>query len=46
MLHAGDSDSTGCIAGALFGAYYGNVNLPNKISDIELKNKLDNIMNY
>merc|ERR1712196_402404 len=23
VLHRGDNDSTGCIAGALFGAYYG-----------------------
>ncbi len=45
MLHAGDSDSTGCIAGALFGAYYGNVNLPSNLTDIELKIKLDNLFN-
>ena len=45
MLHAGDSDSTGCIAGALFGAYYGNVNLPSNLIDIELKIKLDNLFN-
>tara|TARA_Y200000002_G_scaffold381876_2_gene397128 strand:- start:938 stop:2077 length:1140 start_codon:yes stop_codon:yes gene_type:complete len=45
MLHAGDSDSTGCIAGALFGAYYGNVNLPSNLTDIELKNKLDKLFN-
>lgn len=45
MLHAGDSDSTGCIAGALFGAYYGNINLPSNLTDIELKIKLDNLFN-
>ena len=45
MLHAGDSDSTGCIAGALFGAYYGNVNIPNNLTDIELKIKLDKLFN-
>jgi ADP-ribosylarginine hydrolase len=45
MLHAGDSDSTGCIAGALFGAYYGNVNLPNNLTDIELKIRLDKLFN-
>ena len=39
------SDSTGCIAGALFGAYYGNVNLPSNLTDIELKIKLDNLFN-
>lgn len=44
MLHAGDSDSTGCIAGAFFGAYYGNVNIPNNLSQIELKNELDNLI--
>ena len=45
MLHAGDSDSTGCIAGALFGAYYGNANLPNNLTDIELKIRLDKLFN-
>ncbi len=44
MLHAGDSDSTGCIAGALFGAYYGNVNIPENLTHIELKDKLDNLI--
>lgn len=28
MLHAGDSDSTGTIAGAWFGAFYGLDNVP------------------
>jgi len=45
MLHAGDSDSTGCIAGALFGAYYGNVNIPKNLTQIELQNQLDNLFN-
>jgi ADP-ribosylarginine hydrolase len=45
MLHAGDSDSTGCIAGALFGAYYGNVNIPKNLTQIELKDELDNLIN-
>lgn len=41
MLHGGDSDSTGCIAGALFGAYYGNANIPINLSKIELQKDLD-----
>ena len=45
MLHAGDSDSTGCIAGALFGAYYGNVNIPKNLTQIELKDELDKLIN-
>ena len=45
MLHGGDSDSTGCIAGALFGAYYGDVNLPKNLTQIELKNQLDSLFN-
>lgn len=45
MLHAGDSDSTGCIAGALFGAYWGNVNIPENLTHIELKTELDNLIN-
>ena len=45
MLHAGDSDSTGCIAGALFGAYYGNVNIPKNLTEIELQNQLDQLFN-
>ena len=43
MLHAGDSDSTGCIAGALFGALYGNVKLPTNYDDFDLKGHLNNI---
>lgn len=45
MLHAGDSDSTGCIAGAFFGAYYGNINLPDNLTDIEFKNQLNDLFN-
>ena len=45
MLHAGDSDSTGCIAGALFGAYWGNVDIPENLTHIELKSELDNLFN-
>tara|TARA_B100000886_G_scaffold315518_2_gene253523 strand:- start:218 stop:1372 length:1155 start_codon:yes stop_codon:yes gene_type:complete len=43
MLHAGDSDSTGCIAGALFGALYGNVNLPSNYDNFDLKVDFNNI---
>ena len=36
MLHAGDSDTTGCIAGAFYGAYYGDkVKLLDNLLDIE-----------
>ena len=45
MLHGGDCDTTGCIAGALFGAYYGNVDLPKNLTQIELQNQLDNLFN-
>lgn len=45
MLHAGDSDATGCIAAALFGAYYGNVNLPHNLTLIDLQDQLDDITN-
>jgi ADP-ribosylarginine hydrolase len=35
MLHGGDSDSTGTIAGAWFGAFYGLDNVPaNHLEDI------------
>lgn len=34
-LHAGDSDSTGCIAGAFYGAYYSKFDLPQNMFDIE-----------
>jgi len=39
MLHAGDSDSTGCIAGALYGAYYGRFVLPKNLYKIEFYDK-------
>ena len=42
MLHSGISHSTGCIAGAFFGAYYGKTNLPNNILKID-KKILDNL---
>lgn len=34
-LHSGDSDSTGCIAGAFYGAYYSKFDLPQNMFDIE-----------
>ena len=45
MLHAGDSDSTGCIAGALFGAYYGDVNLPKNYDNFDYDKVLNNLFN-
>lgn len=42
MLHSGLSHTTGCIAGAFFGAYYGKTNLPNNILKID-KKILDNL---
>ena len=44
MLHSGLTNVTGCIAGALFGAYYGNKDLPNNLSNIELKDKLNKLV--
>ena len=44
MLHSGQTNVTGCIAGALFGAYYGNKDLPNNLSNIELKDKLNKLV--
>lgn len=38
-LHAGDSDSTGCIAGAFFGAYYGKFDLPQNMFNVEFYEK-------
>ena len=35
MLHSGQSHTTGCIAGALFGAYYGKTNLPSNLLDLD-----------
>ena len=39
-LHAGDSDSTGCIAGAFYGAYYGKFDLPQNMFNIEFYEKI------
>ena len=38
-LHSGDSDSTGCIAGAFYGAYYGKFDLPKNMFNIEFYEK-------
>ena len=41
MLHVGDSDTTGCIAGAFHGAYYGNkVKLVDNLKDVEFANEI------
>jgi ADP-ribosylglycohydrolase len=32
MLHVGDSDTTGTIAGAFYGAYYGNTNISKRMT--------------
>ena len=47
MLHSGLSHTTGCIAGAFFGAYYGKTDLPNNILKIDKKilQNLDIIFN-
>jgi ADP-ribosylglycohydrolase len=42
MLHSGLSHTTGCLAGAFFGAYYGNMNLPKNLLNLD-KNILDNL---
>ena len=42
MLHSGLSHTTGCIAGAFFGAYYGKTNIPNNLLNID-KNILDEL---
>ena len=44
MLFPGQSNIIGCISGALFGAYYGDKNLPNNLSNIDLKDKLNNLV--
>lgn len=44
MLHIGDTDTTGCIAGAIFGALYGFRNLPaNLIKNIEYKDRIEKL---
>lgn len=41
MMHMGDTDTTGCIAGALYGAVYGINNIPkNFLEHLERKNDL------
>lgn len=41
MLHWGDSDTVGCIAAGLYGAYYGFKNIhDNLLKDIEFKDEL------
>jgi ADP-ribosylarginine hydrolase len=44
MLHAGDSDSTGCIAGAFYGAYYGKFMLPENYHNIEFYDKMKKLV--
>ena len=44
-LHAGDSDSTGCIAGAFYGAYYGKFDLPPNMFNIEFYDKIKELVN-
>ena len=44
MLHMGDADTTGAIAGGLYGALYGYENIPNNFTEhLEYKNELINI---
>lgn len=44
MLHVGDSDTTGCIAGAWYGAFYGMKGVPKgNYKYLELKDKLTKI---
>ena len=45
MLHAGDSDSTGCIAGAFYGAYYGKFDLPKNLYSIDKYNDMKELIN-
>ena len=45
MLHAGDSDSTGCIAGAFYGAYYGKFDLPKSFYKIEFMDGIKKLVN-
>lgn len=40
MLHMGDTDTTGCIASALYGAYYGDYKLPKNIQ-FNINNNLE-----
>ena len=42
MLHSGLSQTTGCIAGAFFGAYYGKTNIPENLLKLD-ENILDDL---
>jgi ADP-ribosylarginine hydrolase len=45
MLHSGDSDTIGAIAGGLFGAYYGFSDVPQKMySNIEFGDKIYDVV--
>lgn len=44
MLHGGDTDTTGCIAGSWYGAMYGFSDVPkSRIENIENKEELYNL---
>ena len=46
MLHSGDSDTTGCIAGAFYGAYHGNIDKLNiNKQNIEKINTIETLFN-
>lgn len=45
MLHVGVSHYTGCLAGALYGSYYGKSDLNSNFDNFDLKNKLDKLTN-
>ncbi|CAH6421680.1 ADP-ribosylglycohydrolase [uncultured virus] len=46
MLHGGDTDTTGCIAGAWWGALYAYMDTPNNILDnLEYRDELINLAN-
>lgn len=44
MLHVGDTDTTGCISGAWYGAYYGFKNIPKHYrNEVEFKTELETL---
>jgi len=44
MLHGGDTDTTGCIAGSWYGAIYGFGDVPNSIiNNVEMKSEIEKI---
>ena len=43
MLHAGDSDTTGCIAGALYGAYNDNIKLNFDYSNMDMIDQMNKL---